>query len=719
METKDWFTDQHASWERGERLPNRKDGIIDRGEGRSGRMAHSQAENVIKNIIREIGQECAINGQNVTETLVAFMVKAVVLDPKNGFNVDKTLTKADVQKLIQTLSSSLYKSLPFTSSSSLRDYHLLACRSSVSCDCLSCSQKLWRKGDSPNQKTHLLIVVRFELIKEQHRVLDSRLAPVCREITDNRARTREELESVYRKIVSYVLLRSGLGSPTDIKVIREATAALQSVFPQTELAAFLSLGKKEKEQQLKELTMIVTGIRLFNKDCGKGGEGIDDLPAILNEAIPAASHHIDIELHASQQLAYRYTALIEMMHQSQNGELELRETMLKEALYNVRQHEAFLCLILSDIITCAQEVEMMQKEFAAEMEQVNNIVKSKTAVPTSLVYPVFIGLSNLWTSFQDEILVLSFLNNLTVSLQQFLESHTLIFPEELIVPLLEGLVIKTDEERLLKNAVATDARSHYSIYLYNPMPPPDLRFQKSLLLFYQKVNPADFVKEEWFFPESTINFSQLLLQYHGFCAYTFAVNDGLLIPGNPSIGVLKHKERYYSFNSKEAAYTFAKNPDKYIRMIAEKAKECAELIQLLELHHQFECLAPYSQFRAKDKHLLQPISKCDSSTQTDTHILPPTIVKNYEWNEWELRRKAIKLANLRQKLTHSMQTNLSHMRRDNCSQVYLLKDSGTQTKRENSSNVPKPQIFLAGLRGGTPPTTRMTKVNLTRAVDET
>lgn len=58
-------------------------------------------------------------------------------------------------------------------------------------------------------------------------------------------------------------------------------AALQSVFPQTELAAFLSLSKKEKEQQLKELTMIVTGIRLFNKDCGKGGEGIDDCKWIL------------------------------------------------------------------------------------------------------------------------------------------------------------------------------------------------------------------------------------------------------------------------------------------------------------------------------------------------------------------------------------------------------------------------------------------------------
>lgn len=53
-------------------------------------------------------------------------------------------------------------------------------------------------------------------------------------------------------------------------------AALQSVFPQTELGTFMALSKEEKESQLKELTYIVTGIRLFNRDCGKGGEGIDD-----------------------------------------------------------------------------------------------------------------------------------------------------------------------------------------------------------------------------------------------------------------------------------------------------------------------------------------------------------------------------------------------------------------------------------------------------------
>lgn len=53
-------------------------------------------------------------------------------------------------------------------------------------------------------------------------------------------------------------------------------AALQSVFPQTELGTFMALNRLDKEKQLRELTSIVTGIRLFNRDCGKGGAGIDD-----------------------------------------------------------------------------------------------------------------------------------------------------------------------------------------------------------------------------------------------------------------------------------------------------------------------------------------------------------------------------------------------------------------------------------------------------------
>jgi len=39
----------------------------------------------------------------------------------------------------------------------------------------------------------------------------------------------------------------------------------------------------------------------------------------------------------------------------------------------------------------------------------------------------------------------------------------------------------------------------------------------------------------------------------------------------------------------------------------------------------------------------KPVVKTDSGTQTDTHFYESNIVASYEWNEWELRRKAINL----------------------------------------------------------------------------
>ncbi|XP_061225741.1 cilia- and flagella-associated protein 206 isoform X2 [Neopsephotus bourkii] len=558
-------------------------------------MSSDRTRNVVRRIIREIGQECATQGQTVPETLVAFMVKAVALDPRNDFKVDQNLAEEDVQNIIQL--------------------------------CVT-------------------------------RLLDT---------------TNPSLSTIKMQVYF------------DMNYAKRA--ALQSVFPQREIMTFTSLGKKNKEQQLKTFAMLVTGIRLYNKACGKGGSSIDDLPAILNEAIPSATRTIDEGLNNCHLRAHQYTTLLESMQEDQHRHTQLASFKLKEALFNMRQYEAFLCILLSDAITSAQEVEKMQVQFATTMEQLKNTVENKVSVDANKVFPLFIALSNLWTGFQDEMLLLKFLTSMTNNLQQFLEIQSQLFPEELLTSLLEGLTVKSDEERL-RETMGT------------------------------RVNVSDFENQEWLFPETIDHFDQLLIQYHGFCAHAIGVK-GLTLPGNPAIGILKHKEKCYVFTSKEAAYIFAQDPDKFIQLNVEKAKEYAELIQLLELHHQFEYLVPYAQARTPDKSLKKPTVKCDSSSQTDTHILPPTIATSYEWNEWEMRRKAIKLANLRRKLTHAMQTDLSNMRRQNCTQVYLPKDVSTQTKHDNSSNVPRPQIFLQGLRGQSSPTTHTVKVNLTRAVDET
>ncbi|NWI96605.1 CF206 protein, partial [Pitta sordida] len=616
------------------------------------------SESVIRGIIRAVGLECGARGQALSETLVAFVVKAVVLHPRNYFSMGQILGEKDMQDLIQLCVTRLLDTTnPSLSTIKMQVYF------------------------------DMNYANRAELLREQQHVLEGKLAPVVRDITDSCPCVQEEMEQVYQKIVIYVLLRSGLGSPTDIEAVREVTAALQSVFPQAEMTTFISLSKKDKEQQLKNLTMLVTGIRLYNKESGKGGSSIDDLPAILNEAIPSATETVNEGLNTCHVLAHKYTALLESMQEDSHRYMQLSSFKLTEALFNVRQYEAFLCILLHDAVTSAQEVETLTVQFAAAMMQLKNTVQDKVSIDSEEVFPLFVELSKLWTSFQDEMLLLSFLTNMTDNLQQFSEIQSQLFPEEMLTSLLEGVTVKSDEERI-RETMGT------------------------------RVNVSDFENQEWLFPESTDNFDQLLIQYHSFCAHAIGVN-GLTLPGNPAIGILRHKQKCYVFSSREAAYIFAQDPDKFIQLNVEKAKEYPELIHLLELHHQFEYLFPHAQARNADKCLVKPTAKCDSSTQTDTHILPPTIVTSYEWNEWELRRKAIKLANLRRKLTHAMQTDLSHMKRENSTQVYLPKDVGTQTKRDNSSNVPKPQIFLKGLRGESSPATHMVKVDLTRAVDET
>ncbi len=72
---------------------------------------------------------------------------------------------------------------------------------------------------------------------------------------------------------------------------------------------------------------------------------------------------------------------------------------------------------------------------------------------------------------------------------------------------------------------------------------------------------------------------------------------------------------------------------------------------------------------------------------------------SYEWNEWALRRKGLEMANLRQKQTHSGQTDKSHFRREVETQVYLPKNSDTQTKVGAGTGMPRKVRHITGLRG--------------------
>lgn len=85
------------------------------------------------------------------------------------------------------------------------------------------------------------------------------------------------------------------------------------------------------------------------------------MPAVLNEAIPSATQTLDEGLNTCQARAHQYTALLESMQEDQDRCTQLSSFKLKEALFNVRQYEAFLCILLvrhHHVISCRFLLQM-------------------------------------------------------------------------------------------------------------------------------------------------------------------------------------------------------------------------------------------------------------------------------------------------------------------------------------------------------------------------
>jgi hypothetical protein len=608
----------------------------------------SQAETVIKTIIRKIIQRCQEKGSSLSETLVGFMVKSVVLDPNANFSVDRSLTQADVDRLIDMCTARLTD-------------HTSPCLDTI---------KMQVYFD-------MNYTSRGEFLSEHRRVIKSRLASSVNEICESRARSREELQNLYRRIVSYILLESGLGSPTDISIVKETTTALQSVFPPAELGSFLEFTRKDKEKHLHELTRIVSGIRLFNKSNGTGSSrGIEDLPTILNEAIQPAIDEITKEREAAQHVANLYTAIVKAKENHENhDEKEIDHfDKMKGALYNIIQWEVFLRILFNELIKSSKQIETLNNKLDENYKQIQLAVQMRTAVPTRQVYPLFIKLSELWTFFQEEIVLLSVFQNIRVNAKEFIRIQATLFPSILLEKCSAGLEIMKGDD-YVKAAEAGE-----------------------------KINDETGKKDKnskdvtWLYPDNlskNLNIEQLTFQFRSFCPFMLA-EHGLLIPGTSSIGILCYDEDFFVFSSSKAAELFCENIPKMISKISDLARVSTELINLVQLQRQFQTLANQNNNLKR-----QPRLQADAGTQTDTHIKDSYIDKEYEWNEWEMRRKAIKLANLRKCVTDSSQTILSNFLRENETQVYLPKDSWTVTKRDGQTEVPNQKMFYHGLRGKT------------------
>ncbi|VDP73030.1 unnamed protein product [Echinostoma caproni] len=538
------------------------------------------------------------------------------------------------------------------------------------------------------ERSELLEITVSDFLAEHHRVMQARLEPVIQEAIDARARTREEMEDVYRKIISAVLLRSGLGSPTNVEVVRETTAALQSIFPQTDVGTYLTSSAVQKRNQLSELTGIVTGIRLFNKDCCKGGSGIDDIPFILAQGIPASLNTLHDELNVARELAATYTSLFQKIMgldpdpkvlssatvtakvAEQDG---ITADLIRAAVINARQYIAYLIQLEAVLIKMTTVDDRLCSDFKAKLNQLRQLIRDRPAVPSMEVYPLFLELSNIWKDLQNEAVLLSVLTSTLNGIQSYFVGRRLKWKREKLLHLISDAEIDFDDKRRCICATYANEDEYE-------------RLLQSLLQFVFDL------------PKIICKAYLLFHVCQGFCAWSLIRYQGLLVPADRSLGYLlmPPDNRLYAFCSPEAARDFMLAAESFLRAVPDVVRRLPELIQFLKLTDVFAKGIPGPKdVQLIDKHM----GHTDAGMQTEVHPIDSYIDKDYEWNEWELRKKALKLANLRKKATSSVQTILSNWRRDNGTQVYLLKDSGTTTKDDGYTQVPRPSVFHHGLRG--------------------
>eukprot|EP00736_Rhodelphis_marinus_P007545 Rmarinus@m.16694 len=594
-------------------------------------------------IVKDIVRRCVEKNVECSPTLAAFMARAVVLEYEDQFHMDEELSEEDVEKLIGI-----------------------------------CVTKLTEK-ESPALET-VKMQVAFDLeYKRVHDDFESKamekeasLRALVTEIVNTHIRSENDIEVLtllYRRIFKLLLIDGDVDSNTR-QVEREIAAALESVFPRIALKAFAVMTQEEKEGQLDELSNIVLGIRLFNQEIGKGGAELDYLPFLLKNEVDGARRLLDKEMEAISDAASEYVQLLSYIHQHKVKDAKVEN--LNAELANRRQYLSLLHFLQQEVEDTSEKIEATVKDYYEVMETIKSIVGSRQSVPKDLVYPKFDIVAGMWKQLRIERAYLQGRIAIMKSLRPYKHSFkSVVRPRDL-----EAAKAAQDgnlDEATTEDIVVSNTREDIQI-----------------------------IRQE-----DTPNFMELKVEFRGYCPWTLVERGGLLFRGNPSFGFVQWMNRTYAFASQEAMGAFINDPNKYVQGLFSQCRLMPELIYLLGLEDHFPAVSIHSLVTRGIEHAgeglrfqSEPLPTVkEMGTETPLHFVQKHVDISYEWNEWELRRKAIQLTNLRHKKTHSSQTALSHFRRENYTQHYAPMHVGSQTVVDTGSNVPKKLRYFAGLRG--------------------
>lgn len=501
---------------------------------------------------------------------------------------------------------------------------------------------------------------------------------------------------------------------------REVAAALESVFPRISLKAFINLGAEEKYAQLDELASIVLGIRVFNQHIGKGDVTIpnpeQDAVALLRQLGVSLSEELEKAQHACVELQQ---VVVHSHLRHPRGVTADMLSRWKDELTNRRQYLSYLQSLQEDVAVSERKVGLLRETMASDMSDLQELVGNRASVPKEHVYPKFYEIAAQWTALHHEYKVIAgrtrttdvlrdFCNSYTPSLRAGVELHpgdsTTLDEDALAAEAAVSVINDTAEPAGVSGEqVATTSSEHKDPDGASATAVDQKESRRGdqvpAILHHEAVATERPVKLSI---ESTPEFMQLPLEYQGFCCWTIVKRQGLLLPGKPELGVIRYKNRFFVFAHQVAIDTFTNNPEAFVKGALERAVLSPELIHLLRLQDSFPetCITRMLQGgkdgRPRPRLALTAPEKREVGTGTPVHFTDKDRDSRYHWNEWVLRRRALQVANLRSCVTKSQQTDASHFRRSNDTQVYLQRAKHTQTNR-SSGNKPAKQVqYYAG-----------------------
>ncbi|XP_008205959.1 cilia- and flagella-associated protein 206-like isoform X1 [Nasonia vitripennis] len=606
----------------------------------SGSLPVENMDTSFADLIQEITRECKNRCIEASSDFVAFLVSLVSLSSTYRADDGEDETSNETKILASVIEKLLDQSGPSLATLKLQ-FHFA---------------KHYRDRES--------------IIKKHRTKLASKTSPLVKEICEvNKLENAREIERLYQKMLVVITLLSGLGNPTIPTILREVAIALQSVLQPSELPRYVTLSKREKEEQLTELVFIVAGIRLFNRDCQRGGEGIDDLPSILQAGMNRTRLSIIQLLELLMEKVYKFTAGVEAAIQShfyndcEDGP-EFKDILWSiEMLVATRQQEIYVRKLLSDLEICEEEIRSLINRLQNRLIQLHETVKYRTAIPTTQVYPQFIEIAEIWLKLQDEVIVLSYINDMLWQLQSLFPKSLSPHHQSVLERMLQEVEVLTDAERLEQT-------------------------MGKLIVECGECSLA--------YPSNDTNFDKINLQFLGFCAWSFVVGKGALIPGNPNIGVAEWAGKCFAFSSVDAARQFGKCPDRFLYAALDIVRERQEYIHLFQLYNDIQIMN--RQERLSGEYMPLKIRQ-DQEVQTEMHVFPTFVDKNYASSLWLHRQRALHLASICQCVTKSTQTSKSHFRTGICLQTSMPKEKEVQTRKDGSTNTKKMKKYIFGLRG--------------------